>query len=191
MSGQPAHSAEYAANFCLCPCVFIFIMTMGPIYKYLFDDHDRLDILLRRASATPGAIDMKSYSEFRQGLLRHIGIEEKIILPAIARYQNGEQTEIAQHLRLDHGALVALLVPSPTQAIISTIRSILEVHNELEEKDGGLYQLIERLAGEEAGALLVMLKAASDVPALPHNDRPGILDATRRAVERAGYKAAF
>ncbi|HQT91718.1 MAG TPA: hemerythrin domain-containing protein [Candidatus Kryptobacter bacterium] len=163
----------------------------GPLCRYLFDDHERMDALLNQAVDNPEAIDMKAYTGFRQGLLRHIGIEEKIVLPAIARLQDGAQAEVAARLRLDHGALVALLVPPPTPAIVETIRSILSAHNPLEENEGGLYQLLDRLAGEEAGNLLARLKGAPEVPALPHNDRPGILDVTRRAVERAGYKAAF
>ncbi len=57
----------------------------GVLYRYLSDDHDRLDALLERAVAKPGVIDMEPYSEFRKGLLRHISIEEKIVLPAIAK----------------------------------------------------------------------------------------------------------
>lgn len=164
---------------------------MGPLYNYLSDDHERLDALLSRAAEGKGGIDIEPYSEFRQGLLRHIGIEEKIILPAIARLQDGKQVEVAARLRLDHGALVALLVPPPTPGIIATIRSILKVHNPLEENQGGLYELIDKLAGDEADDLFEKLKTAPEVPALPHNDRPGMLDITRRAVVRAGYKAEF
>ncbi len=164
---------------------------MGTLYEFLSGDHERLDDLLERAFSNPEAIDLKAYAEFRQGLLKHIGIEEKIILPAIARFQNGKQAEVAARLRLDHGALVALLVPPPTPAIAATIRSILQVHNALEEKEDGLYHLIDNLAGAETESLLEKVKTTPEVPALPHNDRPGILDAARRAVERAGYKAAF
>ena len=164
---------------------------MGKLYDYLSDDHERLDGLLSRATEGQGGIDIVPFGEFRQGLLRHIGLEEKIILPAIARFQNGKQAEIAQRLRLDHGALVALLVPPPTPAIVETIRLILRAHNPLEENEGGLYELIEKLAVEEAAALLEKLKSSPEVPSLPHNDWPGVLDATRRAVERAGYKPAF
>ncbi len=164
---------------------------MNSIYEYLFGDHESLDKLLREASEGNGGIDMKRYCEFRQGLLRHIGIEEKIVLPAIARLQNGRQVEVAARLRLDHGALVALLVPSPTPGIVETIRSILKAHNPLEEEEGGLYRLIDQLAGDEAESLLDRLESAPEVPALPHNDRSGILEITRRAVERAGYKPLF
>ena len=57
----------------------------GPIRRFLADDHDRLDVLLRSAVTPSGEIDLVSYQEFRAGLLRHIGIEEKILFPASQR----------------------------------------------------------------------------------------------------------
>jgi len=160
----------------------------GVLYEYLSGDHDRLDALLERAVAKAGAIDMKAYSEFRKSLLRHIAIEEKIVLPAIAKWQGGKKADIAERLRLDHGAIVSLLVPLPNPSIILTLRSIFAVHNPLEEQEGGLYQLFETLAGPETERMLAELKAAPDVLVLPHNEKPDALEVTKRAVSRAGYE---
>src|SRR5215831_15391307 len=91
--------------------------TPGPISRLLMADHERLDALLGRAFATPDAIDHQAYAAFRKGLLRHIGMEEKILLPATQRARGGEPLHAAARLRLDHGALAALFVPSPTAAI--------------------------------------------------------------------------
>ena len=104
---------------------------MGPIARYLADDHARLDALLTR-----GATDSAAYADFRRGLLRHIGMEEKILLPAAQRARGGEPLPAAARLRLDHGALAALLVPTPTPAIRAALRGILERHNALEEGPG-------------------------------------------------------
>jgi hypothetical protein len=160
----------------------------GVLYEYLSDDHNRLDGLLQRAIAKPGVIDMEPYTQFRKGLLRHIGLEERIVLPAIAQLQGGTQAPIAARLRLDHGALVALLVPPPSASIVLTIRSILDIHNVLEEQEGGMYSLFEKLAGPDTERLLGQLKTAPDVSVLPHNERPGVIEAARRAVARAGYE---
>ena len=84
----------------------------GVLYQYLADDHDRLDALFQRAVAKPGVIDAESYHEFRKGLLRHISMEEKIILPAITRWQGGKKAAIGERLRLDHGAICC--APSPS-----------------------------------------------------------------------------
>jgi hypothetical protein len=81
---------------------------MGPIARYLADDHARLEALLTR-----GATDPAAYADFRRGLLRHIGMEEEeILLPAAQRTRGGEPLPAAARLRLDHGALAAL-VPTP------------------------------------------------------------------------------
>jgi hypothetical protein len=165
----------------------------GALYHYMADDHERLDSLLQRAVARPDVINAESYHEFRKGLLRHISMEEKIVLPAIARWQGGKKAPIGERLRLDHGALVALLAPPPTPSIMLTIRSILEVHNELEERRGGLYELLEDMAGPEREQVLAQLKAAPPVAVLPNNDKPEVLDAAKKAVTRAGheFKAAL
>jgi hypothetical protein len=162
----------------------------GPIARLLMADHERLDALLRRAFATPGAIDHEAYAAFRRGLLRHIGMEEKILLPAAQRARGGEPLPCAARLRLDHGALAALLVLPPRGAIGNAIRAILERHNALEEGPEGAYAACERLAGPEADALLAALIAAPEVPVSPNVDGPLVVDAMRRALVRAGYDPA-
>ena len=160
----------------------------GALYQYLADDHERLDSFFRRAVAKPGEIDTESYHEFRKGLLRHIAMEEKIVLPSIARWQGGKKAAIGERLRLDHGALVALLAPPPTPSIMLTIQSILEVHNKLEEQEGGLYNLLEDMAGPEAEQILAQLKSAPPVAVLPNNDKPEVLNAAKKVVARAGHE---
>ncbi len=161
---------------------------MESLSQYLAADHDRLDGLLDRATADPERIDQEAYGAFRAGLLRHIAMEERAAFPAVARLQGGKQIPVVNRLRLDHGALSALLVPPPDRAIVATIRLILSAHNPLEEGDGGMYALLDRLAGAEAAALLEKLKATPEVPLNPFNRRPEVIEATRRAVARAGYE---
>ena len=159
----------------------------GKIYRYLADDHARLDGLLQRATIHPDAIEPSAYAEFRAGLLKHIAMEEKILLPAAQRLRGGEPLPVAAKLRLDHGALAALLVPTPTPAIVAAIRTILKAHNPIEEDPGGLYEQCEALAGVEADQILDALRNAPEVKVAPHNDGPNIIEATRRALARAGY----
>ena len=159
----------------------------GPVARFLADDHRRLDALLQRAVAEPGPVGRAAYAEFRAGLLKHIGMEEKILLPGAQRARGGEPLPIAAKLRLDHGALAALLVPSPTPAIIAAIRAVLTAHNAVEEESGGVYEVCEQLAGAAADELLTRLRAAPEVPVHPHVDGARILDAARRALMRAGF----
>jgi hypothetical protein len=90
------------------------------LYRFLADDHARLDVLLRRAETSSPDTGRSAYAEFRAGLLRHISMEEKILLPAAQRARGGEPLPLAAKLRLDHSALATLLVPTPTPAIIAT-----------------------------------------------------------------------
>jgi hypothetical protein len=162
-------------------------VTHGVLYQYLSDDHEKLDGLLEKA-ARPDAIDPEPYSEFRKRLLRHISLEEKIVLPAIARWQGGRKAAIADRLRLDHSAIVSLLVPPPNRSIIRTLRSIFEVHNPLEENESGLYHLFEKLAGPETKKMLEELQTAPEVLVLPHNEKPELVELAKQALARAGYE---
>ncbi len=160
---------------------------LGPLTRVLADDHRRLEQLLHAAVAQGDQVDQPLYDQFRAGLLRHIGIEEKILLPAAQRFSGGEPLAVASKLRLDHGAIAALLMPTPTAGIIDTLRTILEGHNLIEEGPGGLYEICERLAGGECEELLTRVLAAPELSVLPHSDTPAVLGAVRRAVSRAGY----
>jgi hypothetical protein len=154
----------------------------GPIQRLLGDDHARLGALLARAPD-----DAAAYAAFRKGLLRHIGMEEKVLLPAARRARNGEPLPAAARLRLDHGALAALLVPSPTPVVVRALRGILARHDPIEEGPDGVYAVCERLAGTELDALVAALEAFPEVPVSPHVDSERAMRALERALERAGY----
>jgi hypothetical protein len=162
----------------------------GPLHRLLADDHVRLDALLGRAAVTPGRIDAEPYAEFRRGLLRHIAMEEKVLLPAAQRLNGGEPLPVARRLRLDHGAIAALLVPTPTPATVAALRGILAAHNTIEEGPGGLYDTCERLAAGELDELVARLEATPAVPVAAYSDGPLVHDAIARALARAGYDLA-
>ena len=147
---------------------------LGPIHKFLADDHERLDGLLRAAVTPSGEIDLASYEEFRAGLLRHIGIEEKILFPLSRRASGGRPHPTVPRLHWDHGALALLLVPTPTAAIVEEIRSILVGHNEVEEGESGVYDTCDRLVGDELAAVLERMKAYPAVKLAPHYDGPEV-----------------
>ena len=161
---------------------------VGPLTEFLVEDHRRLDGLLQAAVAHPGRVDDRAYTQFRAGLLRHIGMEEKILLPAVQRRRGGEPLPLAARLRLDHGALAALLMPTPTAAILATIQGILVDHNVLEEGAAGLYETCDALAGPETESILAALRAAPEVKVMPYNDSTVVMNAVRRALERAGHR---
>jgi hypothetical protein len=159
----------------------------GPVYSYLADDHRRLEDALRRATSTADIIEPGAYMEFRAGLLRHIGMEEKILLPAAQAALGGKPLSVAAKLRLDHGALAALLVLTPTPAIVAAIRNILQSHNPLEEGPDGAYAECERLDGFNADEILIRLQNAKAVAMNPYCDTAVAVQSARDAVKRAGH----
>ena len=143
----------------------------GPLSLFLQQDHARLEELLRRATAS-SEIDLESFRLFRAGLLRHIAMEEKVLLPEARRRRNGEPLPLAARLRADHATLAALLVPPPRREIIELIRGVLGQHNPLEEGHGGVYQACEQLVGREQEALIVRLRAVPEVRVAAYFDGP-------------------
>jgi len=148
-------------------------------------DHARLDGLLR--AATAGAtVDTAAYELFRAGLLRHIGIEEKILIPFVRSRLSEPALAVAKQLRLDHGALAALLVPTPTPEIAEQLQALLAGHNALEEGEGGFYDVCMRLAAADEQTLLGRITAAPPVPLAAHYDGPRALANITRLLRAAG-----
>jgi hypothetical protein len=145
----------------------------GPIHAFLAEDHERLDALLRRATGSAAGFDAASFEEFRAGILRHIGIEEKILLKEARRANGGEPLPMASRLRVEHGAIAMLLVPTPSHELVAEIRSLLSGHNALEEGAAGLYEVCDRLMATDADAVLERLRAYPPVKVAPHYNGPG------------------
>lgn len=145
---------------------------MGALTDFLTQDHERLDALMARAVRDPSTLDYEAYASFREGLLRHIGIEEKILMLDAKERRGGERLELFRQIRLEHSAIALLLIPTPTHEILGEIRKILEQHNPREEGPEGLYAICENLAGEEAALLLERAKQAPKVPVAKHYDGP-------------------
>jgi len=160
----------------------------GPIGSFLAGDHQRLADLLQRAGSRPGEIDAREYAAFRAGLLKHIAVEEKDLLPFAQERRGGKPLPMAAKLRIDHSALAGLLVPMPTPAILKTMKRILDGHNVLEEGAEGLYDICDRLAVDKAEEIVSRLRGAREVRTAPHVDGPHVMEAAKRAVERAGYE---
>ena len=159
----------------------------GALYQFFTSDHRRLEELLSKATENPDEINMAYYSRFRTGLLTHIKMEENILFLAAQKVRGGTSLPLVAKLRLDHGALTALMVPPPSPAIIKALRYILEKHDILEEESGGLYDACDALMHNNVESLLNTLKSTPEVPVHPHNDASFIMEASRRALARAGY----
>ena len=163
----------------------------GSVYRYLADDHRRLEKLLDHATRDSTHIDAATFLEFRGGLLRHISMEEKILLPAARAACGGKPLPIAAALRLDHGALAALLVLTPTATIIKAIRTILAAHNPKEEGSDGIYSQCENLPGFDSDVILIRLQKAPAVSMNDYVDSPLAIASARNAILRAGYDSGM
>lgn len=151
------------------------------------EDHERLDEHLARAVADPERIDLGEFGRFRAGLLRHIGIEEKILLPTARRLRGGDPLPVARRLNRDHSALATLLVPTPTRPIVAAIRRILTAHNPLEEDEGGMYDQVDALlTPSEAEDLVDRVRTTPDPPLAPYSDNARVLARIARLLEDAG-----
>jgi hypothetical protein len=157
----------------------------GPVHDLLQRDHERLARLLG-AACRERRIDAEAYREFRAGLLRHIGMEEKILLPLVKRLRGGQALEPARQLKLDHSALAALLVPTPTPEIVARIRTLLEAHNALEEGEQGVYAQCERIAHAQLESLAEQLRSAGEVKLAPYSDGPRVEASIARLLRAAG-----
>lgn len=129
---------------------------------------------------------MVLYDEFRRGLLRHIGIEEKIVLPLL-RSVAGCGFDMEAQLRLEHGAIAALLVPPPAPELLFALMGLLQRHNHLEEDPETLYQLLDdcvRAAGDD---ILRKVVEFPDVPLSRFINNPHAVEPAKRAVARSGH----
>ncbi len=154
----------------------------GPIFQLLAEDHARLDALLSKAVAAPAGVDLDAFGAFREGLLRHIALEEKILLPAARAARGGEPLPLARRLRVDHGAIAALLVPTPRAEIALELRKILGPHNEVEEGEGGLYRTCDALLAAEAPALVERMRAYPPVKVARYQDGPRVCRTAEEAL---------
>jgi hypothetical protein len=159
--------------------------TRGPLYRFFAADHRRLEALLDRALAGEGPLDLAPFAAFRAGLLRHIGMEEKALFTAARAARGGRPLEHAARLRVEHGAIAALLVPTPTRAIVADLVSVLSPHNRCEEDPGGAYDACDEALGAAAGERLVSrLRDFPEPPLKPYNDGPEVFEHIRDNLER-------
>lgn len=157
------------------------------IYDFFTKDHQRLDLLLEKATKDANTIEMNLYSEFRVGLLTHIAWEEKVLFKAAQLANNNVPLPLAKQLRIEHGAITSLLVPPPTPEVIKVLRYILKKHDELEEKPGGMYELCEKLTAHQTKEIIQQLESFPEVPVHPNKDIPLAWVAAKRACARAGF----
>jgi hypothetical protein len=152
----------------------------GPLHRFFAADHRRLEGLLRQALAGDGPVDLAAFEAFRTGLLRHIGMEEKVLFVAARQARGGRPLELAARLRVEHGAIAALLVPTPTRTLVAELVAVLSPHNGREEDVGGAYDACDEAIGEaRAERMVEALHDFPEPPLKPYNDSPAAFEHIR------------
>lgn len=171
-------------------CIFVnqYVCIMEkPLYHYFTDDHRQIEAILEKAIENRAQVNDTFYQEFRARLLTHIKMEEKILFLAAQKANNNVPLPLAAQLRLEHGAITSLMVPSPTPELIKVLKHVLEIHDIKEEEEGGMYDACEALTVEQRDEILEQLGNVTLTPIHPHNDAPIALEAAKRALLRAGF----
>jgi GMP synthase-like glutamine amidotransferase len=188
LAGHASHGAPLRAllDRLLDSWIATAAPTKGPLHRFFADDHRRLDALLQQAIAGGGPVDLQAFGSFRSGILRHIGMEEKLLFPGARANRGGEPLAIAAHLRVDHGAIAALLVPTPTREIVAQLLAVLEPHNRREEEQEGAYDAADAALGPAAARRLVAeLGRFPEPPLKPYNDAPEVFRHIEENVARS------
>jgi len=157
----------------------------GSIFEFFAADHERLDALARQAVADPASFDRGAFDAFREGLLRHIGMEEKFLFPAVRKAAAGQSPPDLRRFRVDHAALTSLLVPTPTPELLGEILSILAPHNIAEEGAGGLYESCDTILGSDAASILARLSDYRGPKLRPYQDHPRVHRSAEGALRAA------
>ena len=143
---------------------------MRALWSFIEEEHLEMDALLARADAG-GVLDLDAFERLRARLLRHIAIEEKLILAEVRAARGGEPIEGARRVRVEHGAIASLLVGTPDVALVGELRALLVAHEAFEEQ--GIYAACEDVLGAERAIDIARLaRAYPAIPVAKHFDGP-------------------
>lgn len=157
---------------------------MNSLRRYLENDHRDIDSLLAQ-SVSGGRLNREGFEVMRGRLLRHIGIEEKIVLPAAREANGGVPLAFARTVRVEHGAIATLLVPSPDVQLVTELQQLLAQHDALEEREDGVYDVCDRLLAGRTDELAARAEAYPVVPTARAFDGPNTFRTAEGALAAA------
>jgi len=142
---------------------------VGSVTELLCHDHRRLDSLLAEAKRCLVAGDFPRasarFAGFRDGLERHIAVEEEILFPAFETFTGGAGRGPTEVMRSEHAELRRLMAEVAASfergdgegyaTPLAALTARIYAHNGKEERI--LYPAIEH-AAREAGALEELLR---------------------------------
>lgn len=153
--------------------------------EWLSVDHQEIAALLHDALSGPD-FDPASFARFRERLLRHIGVEERVLFPAVRERDATRVADRLAALRVDHAALTTLLVPTPDRDLALEVEALLGGHNEIEEQLDGVYDgCLAALSNADATRVLRAARARHPVPTTGYFDGPGTVRTAEAALAKA------
>lgn len=129
----------------------------GPIHAYMARDDERVGSELLRAEQN-GRVNRPAYERFRLGLLRHIALEFRVLIP-LARRTPGGAIPRLDRIFADHALFMSLVALPPTRDGILRLREQLAVHDLVKQRTGGLYDACDRLLATRSGEVIARLRA--------------------------------
>lgn len=143
---------------------------MESIREAFATQHRELDELFdsARSAAEEGAWfpAQDRFLLFRNGIEKHMGVEERLLFPAYEEHHGGMGTETAGDLRKDHRDLriffdkiwEALLARDPEHSLdlMNSVHLILRQHESREESE--LYPAMDALMAEYRDVVLAVLR---------------------------------
>jgi hypothetical protein len=151
---------------------------------FLEQDHALLGARLRETLRPGGAVDLPAFDVFRHGLLRHITIEERVLMPALLAalghppvFQNG--------LRMDHAGFATLCVTTPCHEWVEDLADLLEHHQRVEEEPGGFYDLVDAYVADE-GAVRAAIARLPPLRLPPVESGPRVRELLARVLYEVG-----
>ncbi len=163
---------------------------MARLTDVLIHEHQELLALLHRCVSAAGALNLRLYDEFRLRQLRHLAVEEKVLLPML-RERGALPAAFHNGLRKDHEAVVVLCLTAPNPDFVRDLYELLAWHHKVEEEPGGVYQLFDQQVGDdpEVDRALARLPPVTLPPYATGDKVPGLLRQVMRELGVAGDEA--
>jgi hypothetical protein len=130
---------------------------MGRISAVLTAMHDGLRRDLDACLLSGGGVDLERFDRYRHQLLRHISLEEQVLMPALIAAL-GRPPDFRNGLRKDHAGIAALCVPAPEREWLENLRDLLDEHYRIEEEPGGFLDLCDQVLEPRTEAVLAAVE---------------------------------
>lgn len=158
------------------------------IVRVMDNQHRRIEWLLTESLGDEAAraLDLAAYGAFRETMLRHIGIEEKLLLSGLREARVPFTSAWAIHR--DHAALASLMAAEPDLALVLEVARLVDTHMTLEEGPEGLFSVCARTLSEEA--LVVGAHAFPEVKPAPWSRADWLPRTAQAALELAEGRLA-